>query len=102
MASPAVFNAILGSGSTGVGLRVTKAKMSRFPSELVRVDLPFQFESSSRSGSALVNEPGCSAPVTNTTRVFRWAFGHSAFFLLKLELRDPIMESDCIHAKMTA
>ncbi|KAF7178199.1 hypothetical protein CNMCM7691_006871 [Aspergillus felis] len=79
MASPAVFNAILGSGSTGVGLRVTKAKMSRLPSELVRADLPFQF--------------GCSAPVTNTSRVFRWAFGHSAFFLLKLEQRDPIMES---------
>jgi hypothetical protein len=40
--------------------------------------------------------------LANTSRVFRWAFDDRAFLLLKLELRDPIMESVCIHAKMTA
>ncbi|KAF4186835.1 hypothetical protein CNMCM7927_005075 [Aspergillus lentulus] len=90
-----------------------KAKMSRLPFELLRVNLPFQFgmfsfrviikQRFSRERTRLQRPRDQVAyHLANTPRVFRWAFGDRAFLLLKLELRDPIMESTCIHAKMMA
>lgn len=82
-----------------------KAKMSRFPFELLRVHPPFQFgmlsfrviieKRFSRERTRLQRPRDQVAyRLANTSRVFRWAFGDRAFYLL--------MESACIQAKMMA